>query len=116
MGKGLHRDRSRKERQMPLPSGLGIMQGDVAKEREKARELRQSQWWKNQIAQGICYYCKKKFPPSELTMDHVIPVARGGQSDRHNVVPCCKICNNNKKYLTPAEQVLETLELDEDVE
>jgi 5-methylcytosine-specific restriction endonuclease McrA len=116
MGKGLHRDRSRKERQMPLPPGLGIMQGDAAKEREKARELRQSQWWKNQIAQGICYYCKKKFPPSELTMDHVIPVARGGQSDRHNVVPCCKICNNNKKYLTPAEQVLETLELDEDVE
>jgi 5-methylcytosine-specific restriction endonuclease McrA len=90
---------------------MRVPEGHVRREREKARALRQSQWWKNQIASGICHYCGGKFPPSELTMDHVIPVARGGRSERGNVVPCCKACNNEKKYLTPAEQILETLDI-----
>ena len=35
-------------------------------------------------------------------MDHLIPLARGGKSERHNLVPACKECNN-KKYLLPTE-------------
>ncbi len=81
----------------------------VAREREKARKLRKSQWWKNELAKGICHYCGKKFPPEELTMDHIVPVARGGKSVKGNVVPCCKNCNNEKKYLTPAEILLKKL-------
>ncbi|MDD3118972.1 MAG: HNH endonuclease [Victivallales bacterium] len=82
----------------------------VRREREKAREIRRSSWWKTQLAQGICHYCGKKFPPEELTMDHIVPVARGGRSTRGNIVPCCKECNNAKKYLTPAEMILRQLE------
>ncbi|MDD4817537.1 MAG: HNH endonuclease [Victivallaceae bacterium] len=78
----------------------------IAREREKARELRASTWWKNLLARGVCHYCGGKFPPEELTMDHIVPVARGGKSTRGNVVPCCKECNNRKKYLTPAEMIL----------
>lgn len=85
-------------------------EAEVARERKKARELRNSTWWKNELAKGICHYCGKKFKPSELTMDHILPVARGGKSTRGNVVPCCKECNNNKKYLTPAEMILKELE------
>lgn len=85
----------------------------VAKERAKARELRASSWWKNELAKGICHYCGKKFPPGELTMDHIVPVARGGRSVRGNVVPCCKDCNNKKKYLTPAEMILAELEAEQ---
>ena len=83
----------------------------IARERARARELRASQWWKNQLATGICHYCGGKFPPGELTMDHVIPVARGGKSDRGNVVPCCKTCNQSKKFLTPAERILDSLDI-----
>ncbi len=83
----------------------------IARERARARELRASQWWKNQLATGICHYCGGKFPPGELTMDHVIPVARGGKSDRGNVVPCCKACNQSKKFLTPAERILDSLDI-----
>lgn len=86
---------------------------EIARERAKARELRASSWWKNELAKGICHYCGKKFKPSELTMDHVVPVARGGHSVRGNVVPCCKECNNRKKYLTPAEMILQELEENE---
>ncbi len=83
---------------------------EIAAEREKARKLRASGWWKNELAKGICHYCGGKFKPSELTMDHIVPVARGGRSVRGNVVPCCKECNNEKKYLTPAEMILKKLE------
>ncbi|MBE9535749.1 MAG: HNH endonuclease [Proteobacteria bacterium] len=75
----------------------------IAQERRKARELRSSQWWKNQKGKGFCYYCKGKVHPSELTMDHVVPVIRGGKSKKGNVVPCCKDCNNKKKHLLPVE-------------
>ena len=49
---------------------------------------------------------KRKVGAENLTLDHVIPVARGGRSTRGNCVPCCKACNNEKKALTPAEQIL----------
>ena len=83
----------------------------VAREREKARELRKSAWWKEQLSRGVCHYCGGKFPPEELTMDHIVPVARGGRSVRGNVVPCCKKCNNEKKYMTPAEMIMKKLGL-----
>ena len=77
------------------------------KEKFKARELRQSQWWKNQTGRGVCYHCGEKFPPAVLTMDHLIPIARGGFSDRKNCVPSCKDCNTKKGYKTRAEMALE---------
>ncbi len=80
------------------------------KEREKARELRKSHWWKNEIAKGICHYCQEKFPPSELTMDHILPVARGGKSTKSNIVPCCKQCNSDKQMQTPVDQIIKQLE------
>ena len=75
----------------------------IRRERAKAREMRSSQWWKNQLASNPCYYCKAKLHPSELTMDHVVPIVRGGRTTRGNVVVCCKPCNDNKKYLLPSE-------------
>jgi 5-methylcytosine-specific restriction endonuclease McrA len=78
----------------------------AAREREKARALRKSAWWQRRVQKGLCAYCEKQVPPRELTMDHVVPVARGGRSVRGNVAPACKECNNRKKLMTPAEQLL----------
>ena len=75
----------------------------VAREKRKAAELRKSQWWKNELAKGTCHYCGGRFKPSELTMDHVVPIIRGGFTRKSNVVTCCKACNNKKKYLLPVE-------------
>lgn len=82
----------------------------IAKEREKAQKLKKSQWWKNQIQNGICRYCQKKFKSSELTMDHVVPIARGGTSTPGNVVPSCRSCNQSKKLETPVEDLFRKLE------
>lgn len=73
------------------------------RQRQKARDLRNSQWWKRRRSQGICQYCKRTFPPRDLTMDHLVPVARGGLSVKSNVVPCCKECNTKKRQLLPLE-------------
>ena len=73
------------------------------REKHKARELRNTQWWKRKLSKGMCHYCGKAFAAGELTMDHVVPIARGGQSRKGNVVPACKECNNKKKQLLPIE-------------
>ena len=77
---------------------------DVLKrERQKARDLRQSQWWKRRIGTGACYYCRRLVGVGALTMDHIVPLGRGGRSVRGNVVPACKECNTRKKSLVPVE-------------
>jgi 5-methylcytosine-specific restriction protein A len=78
-----------------------------SKEKEKARQLRKSQWWQAKLNKGICHYCGEKFSKEELTMDHMLPLARGGKSTKGNLVVACKTCNNEKKYLTPAELILQ---------
>ncbi len=80
-----------------------VTEKEIRKERAKARELRQSQWWKRRRAAGVCAYCGKKVKPKDLTMDHIVPIIRGGKSAKGNVVPVCKECNDRKKYLLPME-------------
>jgi len=80
-----------------------ITEEEIKREKSKARELRKSQWWKRKCAEGICYFCKRKVPTKELTMEHIVPIIRGGKSTKGNVVPACKECNNKKKYLLPIE-------------
>jgi 5-methylcytosine-specific restriction endonuclease McrA len=80
-----------------------VTEEELKREKEKARELRKSQWWKNRLAKGVCHYCGGTFPSAELTMDHVVPLIRGGKSSRGNVAPACKECNNKKKHLLPIE-------------
>ncbi|MGH7844896.1 MAG: HNH endonuclease [Candidatus Binatia bacterium] len=75
-----------------------ISEEQIRRERQKARELRQTQWWKRRRSTGICHYCSRKVSARELTMDHIVPLIRGGKSTRGNVVPACKECNTNKKY------------------
>ena len=79
------------------------------REKAKARELRASAWWKNQLGKGVCYHCEGRFKPVELTMDHLIPIARGGKSDKNNCVPSCKECNSKKGHKTRAEMALDEL-------
>lgn len=75
----------------------------VKRERQKARELRASRWWQNRLQKAACYYCQKALGRDEVTMDHVVPLSRGGRSTPGNVVMSCKDCNTRKKTLTPVE-------------
>lgn len=79
----------------------------VKKEREEARRLKKSAWWHQKIQNGICEYCQKQFEAKKLTMDHRVPIARGGKSTKGNIVACCEACNQAKKLKTPVELLIE---------
>lgn len=83
---------------------LWVSESEIKKQRQIAKELRKTPWWRKKKADGICHYCGKKFPPDELTMDHLIPLAKGGKSIKANLVPACKDCNNSKKNKLPFEE------------
>lgn len=83
--------------------------GHIAREKAKAKGLKKTQWWRDKLNQGVCHYCKETYNAVDITMDHVVPMSRGGKSTKRNIVPCCKTCNNEKKYLTPAEIILDKL-------
>ncbi len=76
---------------------------ELRREKARARELRRSAWWKRRIAAGLCHYCGRQVGPKGLTMDHLVPLIRGGRSVRGNTVPACKDCNSKKQSLLPWE-------------
>jgi 5-methylcytosine-specific restriction endonuclease McrA len=50
-----------------------------------------------------CQYCHRTMPSGELTLDHVIPRSRAGETTWENLVACCHPCNNRKGSRTPEE-------------
>ena len=56
-----------------------------------------------------CQYCHKTLASGELTLDHVIPRSRAGESAWENLVACCHLCNNRKGSRTPEEAGMKLL-------
>jgi 5-methylcytosine-specific restriction endonuclease McrA len=81
----------------------GVDEKFLRRERAKARDLRKTRWWQQKIAQEICYYCLQKVARTELTMDHIVPLVRGGRSTKDNLVTSCKSCNTKKRTMLPME-------------
>lgn len=81
----------------------------IKRERRRGQELRQSSWWKQELGRGVCYYCGERFPKELLTMDHVVPIARGGRSTKKNCVVSCKGCNTEKGHRMSVEMAFEKL-------
>ena len=50
-----------------------------------------------------CQYCGRRFATSELSLDHVIPKSRNGQTCWENIVCSCVSCNVRKGGRTPQE-------------
>ena len=53
-----------------------------------------------------CVYCGGQFPSAELTVDHVQPLVRGGDSSGGNVVTACAACNLRKGHQRLADFLL----------
>jgi len=50
-----------------------------------------------------CQYCGKRFPTSELSLDHILPTCRGGDTSWENLVCACVKCNVRKGGRTPKQ-------------
>ncbi|KPK65502.1 MAG: HNH endonuclease [Planctomycetes bacterium SM23_32] len=56
--------------------------------------------------ENCCQYCGARFPTSELSIDHVIPLSRGGTTSWANVVCACTRCNKRKGGRDPQEAAM----------
>jgi 5-methylcytosine-specific restriction endonuclease McrA len=53
-----------------------------------------------------CAYCGEE---GKMEMDHVIPISKGGQTTKENIVPCCRSCNSKKNNHTDWIPVVRSL-------
>jgi len=69
--------------------------------------------WANLLEQshGYCSYCHRDVGIKYLVLDHIIPLAQGGETTLSNVTPACKKCNGRKCALMPDEWALVLNEL-----
>jgi 5-methylcytosine-specific restriction endonuclease McrA len=61
----------------------------------------------NKFGEYKCRYCGKELTEKTVTLDHVIPLAAGGDSRQSNLVFSCKECNKDKddKYDESIERI-----------
>jgi 5-methylcytosine-specific restriction endonuclease McrA len=57
------------------------------------RFKRRAVYWRDH---GRCHYCNEAVTVEKFTVDHVVPLARGGIDAASNLVTCCKYCNKLK--------------------
>ena len=50
-----------------------------------------------------CQYCGRRFPTSELSLDHIVPKAYNGNTTWTNIVCACTDCNKKKGGRTPIQ-------------
>lgn len=48
---------------------------------------------------GCCIYCGRPLQSTEATIDHIVPLSRGGYTEDENLTACCYECNQNKEAL-----------------
>lgn len=50
---------------------------------------------------GRCAICGKYVPFADFTVDHIIPISKGGTNDMNNLQCACKTCNLIKQDILP---------------
>jgi len=60
-----------------------------------------------------CRYCGAKAPDTTITIDHVIPVALGGQDEPSNLVTACTSCNAGKSSVPPDAPLIDQVSDDD---
>lgn len=84
----------------PIPSVIRLKTYIKPMKSSQVRFSRQNVFLRDK---HTCQYCGKKSAEKFLTIDHVIPLSRGGRHDWINVVTACAKCNNKKGSQTPDE-------------
>lgn len=68
-----------------------------SRKRRNGGRYTEAQWLALKAQYGHrCLCCGKGESEAALTVDHVVPLSRGGSSDISNLQPLCKTCNSAK--------------------
>jgi len=73
----------------PIRQRFRIEQTNFLKTRELRRAIHAREG-------GFCFYCRRRFRPEVMCLDHVIPQVRSGRNSYRNLVSCCTRCNAQK--------------------
>jgi 5-methylcytosine-specific restriction endonuclease McrA len=66
--------------------------------RAMLRSAKHRDWRRKRLKQqgGVCHYCRKPLAEDAATLDHVVPLSKGGYDHWENVVAACGPCNQRK--------------------
>ena len=53
--------------------------------------------------EGHCAICGEFVPYTDFTVEHIIPLAKGGSNDLSNLQCACSVCNRIKQDLLPED-------------
>ena len=56
-----------------------------------------------ELQNGLCAYCGRHRNIKYMTIDHIIPISKGGTDEISNLQCTCKACNNLKEDMFPSE-------------
>lgn len=56
---------------------------------------------KNRLTGAVCPYCGKRIMKRDITLDHIIPLSKGGHPGRRNKIVACRECNELKADYDP---------------
>jgi 5-methylcytosine-specific restriction endonuclease McrA len=79
-------------------------QGSRAR-RPKGRVRKRQRWRVAEAQNWRCAHCAAALEPATATLDHVIPLSRGGADDYDNHVAACFSCNQSRANFMPAYSV-----------
>jgi hypothetical protein len=101
----------REPRQVPAVREALVLPAPEASERNyyRDRALRRTLFERDG---WVCRYCGGRVDEDTATLDHVVPVSRGGADVAENLATCCLLCNSIKAGRTleqAAPQILSTL-------
>lgn len=102
--KHLERRRYRKHRIRRI-----VSQRNIQARRAGAKGQITPEQWRRLLRRHrfLCFYCGAKLVPANRTLDHKLPLSRGGTNTIDNVVPACRPCNQRKMSLTAREFLTE---------
>lgn len=87
------------------PKGKAIIAVVGSRRRAITRtgDLTTKQWLEIKNKSPICPACGKFVGCENLTLDHIIPLSKGGQHTKDNIQALCKPCNSSKNAKLPKQ-------------
>jgi 5-methylcytosine-specific restriction endonuclease McrA len=81
---------------------------------DKFVDITKQEWRDLMIKYGWkCFYCDNVLTNKTRTIDHLIPLSKGGRHHIMNLMPCCRVCNTGKHaILYPVWRGIKALDKD----
>lgn len=80
---------------------------EIQKKRRELALIKKKAWFLEAKKRGVCQKCGARVGPGGLTLDHIVPLSRGGTNSKGNLQFLCGSCNKKKGMLTSVDELFE---------